>query len=37
MKKWKTRSTYLIGLAVLLALSVAQTIAIVVPCGFKWG
>jgi hypothetical protein len=37
MKNWKTRTSYVIGLTVLLALAVAQTIAIVVPCGFKWG
>jgi hypothetical protein len=37
MKKWSARSRYIIGATVLLAIAVAQTIAIVVPCGFKWG
>ena len=37
MKKWIAQSKYLVGMAVLLAIAVAQTVAIVAqPCGFKW-
>lgn len=37
MKKWSDRSRYLVGVTVLLAIAVAQTVAICLPCGFKWG
>jgi hypothetical protein len=35
--QWIVQGKYLVGVAVLLALAVAQTVAIVAPCGFKWG
>ena len=35
MKKWTAQSTYLIGLAMMLALAVAQAVSVISPNAFK--